>query len=198
MPVDASLDGGAVERRHVEMLRAVKAAVTLPLAVKLSPHFSAVGDMVHQLERAGANGVVLFNRFYQPDIDLAEMRLRHDIDLSTPAEIRLPLLWIGVLAGHVRGSLAAATGVDSAEQAVKYLLAGADVVMTTSALLRHGIDHMRALLEDLTAWLDARDVAAIGDIRGKMSRQRLGDPVEFERGNYISILHSWSVGRGRH
>ena len=198
VPVDASLDGGAVERRHVEMLRAVKAAVTLPLAVKLSPHFSAVGDMVHQLERAGANGVVLFNRFYQPDIDLAEMRLRHDIDLSTPAEIRLPLLWIGVLAGHVRGSLAAATGVDSAEQAVKYLLAGADVVMTTSALLRHGIDHMRALLEDLTAWLDARDVAAIGDIRGKMSRQRLGDPVEFERVNYISILHSWSVGRGRH
>ena len=103
-----------------------------------------------------------------------------------------------MLAGHVRGSLAAATGVDSAEQAVKYLLAGADVVMTTSALLRHGIDHMRALLEDLTAWLDARDVAAIGDIRGKMSRQRLGDPVEFERGNYISILHSWSVGRGPH
>ena len=137
---------------------------------------------------------MLFNRFYQPDIDLVAMRLRRDLDLSTPAEIRLPLLWIGVLAGHVRGSLAATTGVESAEEAVKYLLAGADVVMTTSALLRHGIGHMRTLLDDLTEWLDARDVAAIGDIRGRMSRERLGDPLAFERGNYISILHGWRAG----
>ena len=194
VPVDAALDGRGVEQRHVDVLSAVKAAVTLPVAVKLSPHFSAVGDMVRQLDAAGANGFVLFNRFYQPDIDLAAMRLRRDLDLSTPAEIRLPLLWIGVLAGQVRGSLAAATGVESAEQAVKYLLVGADVVMTTSALLRHGIGHMRTLLDGLTDWLDARDVTAIGDIRGKMSRQRLGDPAAFERGNYISILHGWTDG----
>jgi dihydroorotate dehydrogenase (fumarate) len=103
-------------------------------------------------------------------------------------------LWIGVLAGQVRGALAAATGVESADEAVKYLLVGAEVVMTTSALLRRGIGHMRTLLSDLTEWLDARGVTAIGDIRGKMSRQRLGDPPAFERANYISILHGWTGG----
>ena len=166
VPVEAALDGGAVEQRHVDVLRAVKAATSLPVAVKLAPYFSAVGDMVRQLDRAGADGFVLFNRFYQPDIDLAAMQLRRDLELSTPAEIRLPLLWIGVLAGHVRRSLAAATGVESAEQVVKYLLAGADVVMTTSALLRHGAGHMRTLVNELTDWLDARELASIGDIRG--------------------------------
>jgi dihydroorotate dehydrogenase (fumarate) len=197
VPVAAALDGGAIEQRQVDVLRAVKQAVTLPVAVKLSPYFSAVGDMVRQLDRAGADGFALFNRFYQPDIDLAAMQLRRDLELSTPAEIRLPLLWIGVLAGHVRGSLAATTGVESAEQVVKYLLAGADVVMTTSALLRHGIGHMRTLLDGLTEWLEAREVVAIGDLRGRMSRSRLGDPVAFERGNYISILRGWSGGGDR-
>jgi dihydroorotate dehydrogenase (fumarate) len=137
---------------------------------------------------------VLFNRFYQPDIDLLSMRLRRNLDLTTPAEIRLPLLWIGVLAGQVRGALAAATGVESADEDVKYLLVGAEVVMTTSALLRHGIGHVRTLLGDLIEWLDTRGVAAIGDIRGKMSRQRLGDPLAFERAKYISILHGWTGG----
>jgi len=191
VPVDAALDGGAVEQRHLDVLHAVRAAVALPIAVKLGPHFSVVGDMVRQLDRAGANGFVLFNRFYQPDIDLVAMRLRRDLDLSTPAEMRLPLLWIGVLAGQVRGSLAATTGVEGAEQAIKYLLAGADVVATTSALLRHGAGHMQTLVHDLTAWFEARDVAAIGDMRGRMSRRQLGNPVAFERANYISILHGW-------
>ena len=194
VPVDAALDGRAVEQRHLDVLRAVKEVVTLPIAVKLSPHFSAVGDLVRRLDHAGANGFVLFNRFYQPDIDLLTMRLSRNLDLSTPAEIRLPLLWIGVLAGQVRGALAAATGVESAAEAVKYLLVGADVVMTTSALLRYGIGHMNTLLADLTEWLDARGVTAINDIRGKMSRERLGDPPAFERANYISILHGWTGG----
>ncbi len=194
VPVDAALDGQTVEQRHLDVLRKVRAAVTLPVTVKLSPYFSAPGDMVRQLEAAGAGGFVLFNRFYQPDIDLAGMRLRRDLDLSTPAEIRLPLLWIGVLAGQVRGSLAATTGVHNAEQAVKYLLAGADVVMTASALLRYGIEHMSTLLTGLTEWLDARDIASIGTIRGRMSRHRLGDPFAFERANYISILQGWPPG----
>ncbi|MGD0104479.1 MAG: dihydroorotate dehydrogenase-like protein [Rhodopila sp.] len=197
VPVDAALDGPTVEQRHVSVLRCVKDVVALPITIKLSPYFSAVGDMVRQLDRAGASGFSLFNRFYQPDIDLAAMRMRRDLDLSTPAEIRLPLLWIGVLAGQVHGSIAATTGVESAAQVVKYLLAGADVVMTASGLLRHGAGHMRTLVNDLTAWLEARDVAAIGDIRGRMSRHRLGDPVAFERGNYISILEGWPTARGR-
>lgn len=195
VPVDMALDGGAVEQRHVDVLRAVKQAVTLPVAIKLSPYFSAVGDMVHQLDRAGADGFVLFNRFYQPDIDLTTMRVRRDLDLSTPAEIRLPLLWIGVLTGHVRGALAATSGVETVDQVVKYLLAGADVVMTTASLLRHGPGHMRTLVNDLTDWLDARGVDSIDDIRGRMSRQRLGDPVAFERGNYISILQGYAPRR---
>jgi dihydroorotate dehydrogenase (fumarate) len=197
VPVEVALDGPTVEHRHVHAVRSVKAGVKLPITVKLSPYFSAPGDIVRQLERAGASGFSLFNRFYQPDIDLAAMRLRRDLDLSTPAEMRLPLLWIGVLAGQIRGSIAATTGVYSAEHAVKYLLAGADVVMTASALLRYGVDHMSTLLSDLTAWLDARDVAEVGDIRGRMSRHRLGDPFAFERGNYISILHGWPDGPGR-
>ena len=197
VPIDSALDGTTVEQRHLHVLRTVKAAVSLPVTVKLSPYFSAPGDMVHQLDRNGASGISLFNRFYQPDIDLVAMRLRRDLDLSTPAELRLPLLWIGVLAGQIQGSLAATTGVDSADQVVKYLLAGADVVMTASSLLRHGPGHMRKLLDELVDWLDARDVNAIGEIRGRMSRHRLGDPAAFERANYISILQGWPADQRR-
>jgi dihydroorotate dehydrogenase (fumarate) len=192
VPTDLSLDGAAVERRHVDILRAVKRVVTIPVAVKLAPYFSAVGNLVHQLDEAGADGFVLFNRFYQPDIDLVSLALRRDLELSTRAEIRVPLLWIGVLAGQVRGSLAAAGGVETADEVIKYLLAGADTVMTTSALLRHGIDHMRGLLRGLVEWLEAREFAGIEDIRGKLSHHRVADTSAFERGNYISVLHSWS------
>jgi dihydroorotate dehydrogenase (fumarate) len=191
IPSDLALDGAAVERRHLDILRAVKGMVTIPVAVKLAPYFSAPGNMVQRLDRAGADGFVLFNRFYQPDIDLATLLLRRDLALSTPAEIRLPLLWIGVLAGQVRGSLAAASGVESADEVIKYLLAGADTVMTTSALLRHGIGHMRSLLRGLVEFLDARELAGVGDIRGKLSHRRVADPIAFERANYISILQGW-------
>ncbi|MEA2739454.1 MAG: hypothetical protein QOH05_2761 [Acetobacteraceae bacterium] len=198
VPADVALDGRTVEQRQLAVLRQVKAVVRLPIAIKLSPYFSAVGDMVRQLDRAGADGFVLFNRFYQPDIDLGTMRMRRDLDLSTPAEIRLPLLWTGVLAGQVRGSLAATTGVHSAVQVVKYLLAGADVVMTSSALLRYGADHMRTILNDLTDWLAARDATGIGDIRGIMSRDRLSDPAVFERADYVGILNAWQDSSAAH
>ena len=194
VPVDAALDGRAVEQRHLDVLRAVKEVGDAAHRGQAEPAFQRGRRFGARLDHAGANGFVLFNRFYQPDIDLLTMRLSRNLDLSTPAEIRLPLLWIGVLAGQVRGALAAATGVESAAEAVKYLLVGADVVMTTSALLRYGIGHMNRLLADLTEWLDARGVAAIDDIRGKMSRERLGDPPAFERANYISILHGWTGG----
>jgi dihydroorotate dehydrogenase (fumarate) len=193
VPSDLSLNGAAVERRHIDILRAVKRVVTIPVAVKLAPYFSAVGHFVHQLDEAGADGCVLFNRFYQPDIDLASLALQRDLDLSTRAEIRLPLLWVGILAGKVRGSLAAASGVETADEVVKFLLAGADTVMTTSALLRYGIGHIRNLLNGLTEWLDARNVAGIGAIRGRLSYSSVADPTAFERANYISILQGWSA-----
>lgn len=191
IPADLAQDGRTVERRYLEVLRAVKECVDIPVAMKIAPHFSSVGNFVCELDRAGADGFVLFNRFYQPDIDLARLRLQRDVALSTPAEIRLPLLWIGVLAGQVQGSLAAATGVDSADEVIKYLLAGADAVMTTSALLRHGIGHLRTLVDGLTRWLEARDAAGLDVIRGRMSHRRVPDPTAFERANYIRILQGW-------
>ena len=129
------------------------ATISIPVAVKLNPYFSAVGNMALALERAGADALVLFNRFYQPDIDLRRLELSTDLQLSHPNEIRLPLLWIVLLSGRVKASLAATTGVTTADEVVKYLLVGADVVMTTSALLRHGVTHMTVLLRDLKAWL---------------------------------------------
>ena len=192
VPSDLSLTGGEVEHLYLDPLRSVKSAVSIPIAVKLSPYFSAPGRMAIALAEAGADGLVFFNRFYQPDIDLTALRLQRDIELSRPAEIRLPLLWIGVLAGNVRASLAASSGVDSVKEVVKYLLVGADVVMTTAALLRYGLEHMATLVEDLRDWLAAREIDSIARIRGRMRRGALNDPTAFDRANYIQVLQSYT------
>ena len=142
IPADLSLTGARGRAALSRHRQAVRATVSIPVAVKLSPYFSAIGNMALALERAGADGLVLFNRFYQPDIDLGQLAVLTDLKLSRPNEIRLPLLWLAVLSGRVKASLAATTGVATADEVVKYLLVGADVVMTTSALLRHGVGHM--------------------------------------------------------
>jgi dihydroorotate dehydrogenase (fumarate) len=193
VPSDLSLTGGEVENVYLDVVKSVKLAVSIPVAVKLSPYFSAPGRMAVALADAGADGLVLFNRFYQPDIDLTALRLKRDIELSRPAEIRLPLLWIGVLAGNVRASLAASSGVDGIDEVVKYLLVGADVVMTTTALLRHGLGHMARLLEGLRDWLAARNIDSVDGIRGRMRRGALTDPTAFDRANYIQILQSYTT-----
>lgn len=190
IPSDPRLTGTAVERRFRNVLRAVKSAVAIPVAIKLSPYFSAPGAVIRELDDDGADGVVLFNRFYQPDIDLATLSLRRDLELSSPSEIRLPLLWISLLAGRLRASLAASTGVESADEVVKYLLVGADVVMTTSALLRHGVAHVGVLLDGLQQWLEARG-ASVADIRGRMSQRRMKNASALERTDYIRILQGW-------
>jgi len=191
IPADLSLTGAEVEQRYLDILKHVRATVSIPVAVKLSPHFSAVGNMALALEAAGANALVLFNRFYQPDIDLGQLRLLTDLHLSHPDEIRLPLLWLAVLSGKVKASLAATTGVATADEVIKYLLVGADVVMTTSALLRHGVGHVGVLLQGLEAWLAAREFASLGDMRGIMSQHKLRDPQALERANYIKILQGY-------
>ena len=191
IPADLSLTGAAIEQRYLDIVRSVRTMVSIPVAVKLSPYFSAVGNMALALEKAGADGLVLFNRFYQPDIDLARLAVLPDLNLSQPNEIRLPLLWLAILSGRVKASLAATTGVTTADEVVKYLLVGADVVMTTSALLRHGVDHMAVLLAGLESWLDAREFASLGDMRGIMNQQKLRDPQAFERANYIRILQNY-------
>lgn len=193
LPSDTGLSGREVEERYLGVVRAVKETVSVPVAVKISPFFSSPGNMARQLDQAGADGLVLFNRFYQPDIDLSKLALVSDLELSSSYEIRLPLLWIGVLAGQVKASLAASSGVDGGDEVIKYLLAGADVVMTTSALLKHGIAHMRILLDHLENWLSVRGVDSPDQIRGRMSHGVMEDPAAFERTNYIRILQGYSA-----
>lgn len=188
VPTDLTLPGAAVEQRYLDILRRVRATVSIPVAVKLGPYFSAFGHMAQALAAAGADGLVLFNRFYQPDIDLARLTLTPDLGLSEPHEIRLPLLWLALLSGRVEASLAATSGVATADEVVKYLLVGADVVMTTSALLRHGIDHMAVLLAGLEQWLAARGFTSVAEMRGLMSHRILADPSEFERANYLQAI----------
>ena len=197
IPTDLEMTGRQVEQECVDILRAVQAAVGIPIAMKLSPYFSALGRMAVELAQAGADAFVLFNRLYQPNIDLARLQLRSDLRLSEPSEIRLPLLWIGLLAGRVNASLAASTGVETVDEVVKYLLAGADAVMTTSSLLRQGINHLRVLLDDLRGWCLAREYDALGRFRGIMSRRKLQASEGFERANYIRILQGYSGSGGR-
>jgi dihydroorotate dehydrogenase (fumarate) len=188
LPTDLSLTGQQVEQRYVEILKAVKQTVKIPVSMKLSPYFSSLGQMVSQLDAAGADGFVLFNRFYQPDIDLEELALQRDLNLSHRGEIRLPLLWLGALSGHVKGSLAASSGVQTAKEVVKYLFVGADAVMTASALIRHGVGYMKTLLDGLKLELEQREIDSVSRIRGKMSRRAVADPTAFDRANYIKIL----------
>lgn len=193
IPSDPDVSGRDVEQRYIDILKAVKETVTCPVAVKIGPYFSAVGHMACRLDEAGADGLVLFNRFYEPDIDLARLKLVSDLELSTAYEIRLPLLWIGILSGRVNASLAASTGVDGVDEVIKYLLAGADVVMTTSSLLRHGIGHVRRMLAGLEEWLAARDLDSVDAVRGRMSHRNVTDPTAFERANYIKMLQGYKA-----
>jgi dihydroorotate dehydrogenase (fumarate) len=188
---DITASGRDVEQRYLDILKSVRGSVSIPVAIKLSPYFSSLGNMALALQEAGADGLVLFNRFYQPDLDPVQLRVLNDLNLSEPSEIRLPLLWLAVLAGRVKASLAASTGVSSASEVIKYLLVGADVVMTTSALLRNGEQHIGVLLAGLEAWLTAREFSSLTDVRGIMSQQKLKDPQAFERANYIKILQGY-------
>ena len=191
IPADASVTGRDVEQRYEDVVSAVSRAVTIPVAVKVSPFFSATGEMARRLVSAGARGLVLFNRFYQPDVDLDRLEVTPTIELSSPVEIRLPLLWIAVLHGRVEASLAATTGVHTYAEVAKYLLAGADAVMTTSALLTHGPGHVRTLVDGLAAWLDSKGFESVAQIKGSMSQRHVTDPSAFERANYMKVLQSW-------
>ena len=191
IPTDISLTGRDVEQRYLEILRAVRKAVDIPIAIKFGPNFSSMGQVAMEFVNAGADALVLFNRFYQPDIDLTELRLHNDLQLSKAIEIGLPLLWIAVLSGRIDASLAASTGVENSKQVLKYLLAGADVVMTTSALLRNGPHYVKELLAGTLSWLSARDLESVGQIRGLLSQRNFRNPDSFGRANYIKILQGY-------
>ncbi len=191
IPADLEMSGRDVEQRYLDILRAVKSAVTIPVALKLSPFFSSMGNMARQFDQAGADALVLFNRFYQPDFDIEQLEVASTLEYSTPNEIRLPLLWIAVLYGRVKASLAATRGVHSPDEVVKYLLAGADVVMVASALLEHGPNFTKTLLNGLQEWMEPRNYSSLQKMKGAMSRQHVINPSAFERANYIKILESY-------
>ncbi|MBE2294202.1 MAG: dihydroorotate dehydrogenase-like protein [Phycisphaerales bacterium] len=191
IPADLTTSGREVEDRYIEIVKAVKAAVTIPVAVKLNPFFSAIGSMAKSLDDAGADALVLFNRFYQPDFDLSKLEVIPDLHLSTPDEIRLPLLWIAVLYGKLQSSLGATRGVHTPIEVVKYLMAGADVVMTTSALLKNGVDYLTTLRDGLQTWMELNHYDSVHQLKGSMSQRNVADPTAFERANYIKTLESY-------
>jgi len=188
LPGDPHICGRDVEQRHLDILARVKDSVTVPVAVKLSPYFSATGEMARRLDEAGADGLALFNRLLQPDIDPETLSVVRAVSLSTPAEIRLPLRWIALLRGRVGASLAATTGVESAAGLIKYLLAGADVVMTASALLRHGPDHATVLLDGLCEWMRRKGYTTVEELRGLLATPVGADETTRERWDYVSAL----------
>lgn len=191
IPTDPELPGAEVEKTYVEILRSVKAAVTLPVAVKLGPYFSNMAHMARQLEQAGADGLVLFNRFYQPDIDLENLEVEHSILLSTPQARRLPLRWIAILYGRVRCSLAATSGIHTAYDALKMLMAGADVTMLCSVLLRKGMAHLAIIEQEMKRWLEEHEYESLAQLKGSMSQCKCPDPAAFERAQYMRIISTW-------
>ena len=190
------ISGSDVEQRHVEILTTVKAVVTVPVAVKLSPYFSSTGEMAHRLDRAGADGLVLFNRFLQPDIDPETLTVTVRPGLSAQAEGRLPRTWIALLAGRVRASLAATTGVETAADVASYLLAGADVVMTASALLRHGPGYAGVMLGELSDWMARKGFGSVADVRGLLAVPDGTDQAAYERAGYVTALEEANKGYG--
>jgi dihydroorotate dehydrogenase (fumarate) len=188
IPTDPQLPAENVEQNYLDIVRAVKSAVKIPVAVKLGPFFSNFANMAHRLDEAGADALVLFNRFYQPDIDLEELEIRPNVLLSTPQALRLPLTWIGILFDRIKAGLAATSGVHSAEDVVKLLMVGANVTMLSSALMRHGVNHIRHVEHGLREWMEGHEYESVEQMRGSMSQIRCADPGAFERAQYMRAV----------
>lgn len=193
IPTNLDLTGAQVEQTYLDILKAVKSEITIPVAVKLSPFFSNFANMAKRLDDAGASGLVLFNRFYQPDIDLDSLEVKPNILLSTPMAMRVPLRWIALLYDRVRASLAATSGIHRASDVLKMLMAGADVTMLCSVLIRHGIAHIGAIERDLSAWLEEHEYVSVQQLRGSLSQKNCSDPSTFERAQYMRAISSYPV-----
>ena len=196
LPADPRMPGRDVEQRYVDILTTVKAAVSIPVAVKLGPFFSSAGEVAVRLDQAGADGLVLFNRFMQTDIDPETLTVSTGMTLSNPAEAALPRSWIARLRGLVGASLAATTGVETAADVAAYLLAGADVVMTTSSLLRHGPGHAAVLIDGLSDWLKRKGFSTVDDVRGLLAVPAGAQGSAFERAGYLAAIKEASAAYG--
>jgi dihydroorotate dehydrogenase (fumarate) len=195
IPTDPDLTGADVEQIYVDLLRDVKRSVSIPVSIKLSHFFSAIANLAARLDGAGADGLVLFNRFYQPDFDLERLEVVPQLTLSNRYELLLRLHWTAILFGHVNADLAVTGGVHEAEDVIKAMMAGARVAMMTSALLRYGIAHLTAVRHGLLAWLEAHEYESIQQMQGSMSYRSVREPAAFERANYMKVLSSFALRR---
>jgi len=194
LPTDTKNTGAKIEQTYLDILKLVKSAVKIPVAVKLSPYFSSMANMAKRLDDAGADGLVLFNRFYQPDIDLENLEVVPNVLLSTRFANRLPLRWIGILYGHIKASLAATSGVHEHFDVIKLIMAGADATMLCSALLKNGIPHVSKILKDMETWMEDHEYESLRQMRGSMSHKSVDNPAAFERANYMKALQSYKPG----
>ncbi len=190
IPTDPEVKASEIEQTYVDIVWAVKSAISIPVAIKISPFFTNVANVARRLDDAGADGLVLFNRFYQPDIDLEELEIRPNVLLSTPQALRLPLTWIGILYGKLKASLAATGGVHDPEDAIKMLMVGADVTMLCSSLLRNGINQLRHMERGIVEWMEQHEYESVKQMQGSMSQLRCPDPSAFERAQYMRAVKS--------
>ena len=188
IPTNTEILGSEIETTYADILREVKTSVQIPVAAKLSPFFSNLANVAKRMDQLGTNGLVLFNRFYQPDIDLEELEIKPNVLLSTAQDLRLPLTWIGILYGHIRANLAATSGVHGPEDVIKLLMVGADVTMLCSALLRYGIEHLRQVEKGVVEWMEKHEYESVHQMQGSMSQLRCADPEAFERAQYMRAV----------
>lgn len=191
VPTDPTISGSDVEQNYLDILQDIKAEVTIPIAMKLSPFFSNLAHMAHRLDAAGVNGLVLFNRFYQPDIDLETLDVYPHLILSTPHAARLPMRWIAILYGRIQADLAATSGIQKGQDALKMLMAGAKITQVCSALLRHGVEHLQVIEQEMRHWLEEHDYESVKQLQGSMSQLHCPDASAFERSQYMKAIQSY-------
>jgi dihydroorotate dehydrogenase (fumarate) len=194
IPTNMDLSGEDVEATYLHILRAVKNTVSIPVALKISPFFSNMANMAKKLDDAGANALVLFNRFYQPDIDLENLEVFPNLLLSSPAAMRLPMRWIAILTGKIRADLAGTGGIHTGEDAIKILMVGANVTMFCSALLRNGIGHLKTIESEMVNWLKVKEYESVEQMIGSMSQKKVKDPSAFERAQYMKAIKNYNLG----
>jgi dihydroorotate dehydrogenase (fumarate) len=190
---DVTMSGNEVETRYLDVVQAVKESISIPLGVKVGSQFSSPGNMGLRLVEAGADGLVLLNRFQQPNIDLDKMEISTDLAFSTPNELLIALRWIAILRGHTRASLALTGGIHTGEELLKALLVGADVGMVASTLYQNGFDQIGRILQELERWMEAKEYKSVEQLKGSMSQEKCSNPSAFERGNYVKVLKSCSA-----
>ena len=193
IPTNGTLSGVEVENRYADMVKQMRSTVKIPLSIKLSPFFSSIPNIAQRLVREGADGLVLFNRFYQPDIDLEELNVKPGVELSDSYANRLPMRWIGILYGKLKASLAATSGIHTAEDVLKLAMVGADVTMMCSALLMHGPEHIGKVLKDVERWMNEHEYESIEQMKGSLSHKSIADPSAYERANYMKALNRYEL-----